>query len=39
MKFNSETKSIAIGTAIGAAIGVALNNIAIGMIIIFAMRL
>lgn len=41
MKFNSETKSIAIGTVVGAAIGVALNNIVIGIAIgiVFAVGL
>lgn len=31
MKLSSETKSIAIGTALGVGIGVALNNFALGL--------
>ena len=33
MKFSSETKYIAIGTAVGVAIGVALNNFTLGLAI------
>ena len=33
MKFDSETKSIAIGTALGVGIGVALNNFTLGLAI------
>ena len=41
MKINSETKSIAIGTALGVGIGVALNNFILGLAIgiVFAIGL
>ena len=41
MKFDSETKSIAIGTALGVGIGVALNNFTLGLAIgiVFAVAL
>ena len=33
MKFDSETKSIAIGTALGVGIGVVLKNFTLGLVI------